>query len=79
MARLVLQGEKLNLSLANEIAEQVSGQLTSPDGQAMMITTQQTLDSSALNKLRADHAFDINVLPEQFDPRKLIISQNLKI
>lgn len=68
MARLVLQGEKLNLSLANEIAEQVNGQLTSSDGQAMVITTQQTVDSAALNKLRADLAFDINVLPEQFDP-----------
>lgn len=66
MIKLVLQGSALTADAANEITASVQGELQSNN--AFSIITAQKLSASQLRSLRADYNFDINVLPDDFDP-----------
>ena len=66
MIKLVLQGSALTADAANEITASVQGELQSNNG--FSIITAQKLSASQLRSLRADYNFDINVLPDDFDP-----------
>jgi phosphoserine phosphatase len=67
MTKLVLQGNALTAGLAADVAEKVAGSLDcKPDFST--ITTAQVLGEEQLQALRDDYTFDINQVPEQFEP-----------
>lgn len=74
MIKLVLQGSALTADATNEIVNSVQGELQNNNG----FVTIKSPDISAkkLGSLRADYDFDINVLPDGFDPMatKLLIT-----
>ena len=74
MIKLILQGSALTADAANKIKDSVQGQLLNNNGFSTIEA--QTITASELNRLRAQYQFDINVLPENFDPRntKLLIT-----
>jgi len=67
MTKLVLQGNALTKDIASDIAEKVAGSLDyKPDFSTITVT--QRLGQEQLKALREDYAFDINEIPEEFDP-----------
>lgn len=74
MIKLVLQGSALTADAANKIKDSVQGQLKNNNGFSTIEA--QAITASELNSLRAQYQFDINVLPDNFDPRtaKLLIT-----
>lgn len=66
MIKLVLQGSALTADAANEITTRVQGELHRDNGFSTIEL--DVITSSELNALRVDYQFDINVLPENFDP-----------
>ena len=70
MAILVLQGENLTNSIALEISDQLNG-VIELYSQHIRVTIPQNLLSEQLSNLRQCYDFDINVIPEQFDPAKV--------
>ncbi|KKM97348.1 hypothetical protein LCGC14_1169060, partial [marine sediment metagenome] len=74
MMKLVLQGSALTVDAANEIAKSVQGQLQSKNG--FVTIKSENITGAQLQSLRVDYPFDINVLPEDFDPMatKLLIT-----
>ena len=70
MAILVLQGENLTNSIALEISDHLNG-VIELYSQHIRVTIPQNLLSEQLSNLRQCYDFDINVIPEQFDPAKV--------
>ncbi|MFT7414672.1 MAG: phosphoserine phosphatase [Methylophagaceae bacterium] len=66
MTKLVLQGSALTADDANEITERIQGELQHK--QRFAIIKSQNITALGLQSLRADYNFDINVLPEDFNP-----------
>lgn len=73
MSTVVLQGPHLHSAAAHKIANGIGGVLQpSAGGQAFAtIITNHPVAVQTVNELRAAHPFDINVLPEAFDPRRV--------
>jgi phosphoserine phosphatase len=69
MTILVLQGEGLTASIAQEISEKLKGELKSNTDFSTISSSQAVLPEQ-LTELRQRYAFDINVIPEQFEPDK---------
>ncbi len=71
MNRLVLQGPQLNDNLAEQLASDLSADITTCTGY-FTLTVNQSFD---IDELREKHAFDINCLPENFntDQVRLVI------
>ena len=67
MTKLVLQGNALTKDIASEIAEKVSGSLDYKPGFST-VTIAQPLAQEQLKTLRESYVFDINEIPEQFEP-----------
>lgn len=74
MTRLILQGDKLNSDAANAIAEQLSGELTLLPHYAIIDVDNGV--SSQIDTLREQYSFDINAVPDDFDPTqaKLLVT-----
>lgn len=74
MIKLVLQGSALTADAANEITDSVQGELQNNNGFLTIISP--NISAKQLLSLRADYSFDINVLPNGFDPMatKLLIT-----
>jgi phosphoserine phosphatase len=67
MATIILQGPQLSTALASNVARQLSGTLeTFSDHQR--IHTAKAPTPATVSALRTAFPFDINVLPEDFDP-----------
>jgi len=69
MTTVVLQGKALTLTSAQAINEQLDGTLTSGAEFSTIISAKPLL-TEQLQSLRQYHGFDINVVPEQFDPQQ---------
>lgn len=69
MTILVLQGEGLTASIAQEISDKLKGELKSNTDFSTISSSQAVLPEQ-LTELRQRYAFDINVIPEQFEPDK---------
>ena len=69
MTILVLQGEGLTASIAQEFSDKLKGELKS-DTDFSTISSSQAVLTEQLTELRQRYAFDINVIPEQFEPDK---------
>lgn len=69
MTTLVLQGAGLTASITQEINEQLNGQLKS-NTDFNTISCPHAVLAEQLSDLRQHYAFDINIIPEQFDPKK---------
>jgi len=67
MTKLVLQGNALTKDIASEIAEKVAGSLDYKPGFST-VTIAQPLAQEQLKMLRESYVFDINEIPEQFEP-----------
>jgi phosphoserine phosphatase len=67
MTKLVLQGNALTKDIASEIAEKVAGSLDYKPGFST-VTIAQPLAQEQLKTLRESYVFDINEIPEQFEP-----------
>lgn len=72
--RLILQGEQLTTTHAQEIAEQVSGTVAI-NAHFSVIHSQEGLSDKQLQLLRNNYSFDINAIPAEFDPQavKLLV------
>lgn len=75
MTKWVLQGQDLTSEAAQSIASQLEGQVEQTD-LAITITTDQTVTTEQVAALRQQYSFDINVVPEKFDPQqaKLLVT-----
>lgn len=75
MTTLVLQGITLTRELAEQIAHQYSGQLNWYKHYATIIQATD-INSETVTHLRQQYDFDINALPETFDPTtaKLLVT-----
>lgn len=75
MTKWVLQGQDLTSETAQSIAGQLVGQVEQTEF-ATTITTDQTATAEQVATLRQQYSFDINVMPEQFDPQqaKLLVT-----
>jgi len=69
MTTLVLQGESLTDSHAQAIQAELGGTLTSNADFSTLISDKALLPEQ-IQSLRQRHTFDINALPEQFDPQQ---------
>lgn len=69
MTTLVLQGAGLTASVAQDICQQLNGQLK-PNTDFSTISCTQAVSAEQLSELRQHYAFDINAIPEQFEPSK---------
>ncbi len=69
MTTVVLQGETLTLLNAQAINDELGGTLTSASEFSTIINA-DPLITGQLQALRQRYNFDINVLPEQFDPQQ---------
>ena len=67
MTKLVLQGNALTKDIASEIAEKVAGSIDYKPGFST-VTIAQPLAQEQLKTLRESYVFDINEIPEQFEP-----------
>ena len=67
MTKLVLQGDQLTDKSAAAIALEVAGEIIN-QSRFTTITTQQQLSKEQIQALRDNYLFDINEIPEQFDP-----------
>ncbi len=67
MSIIILQGAALTQATAETIAQQLGGELESATA-FHRVHTPQHIDHSTIERLRSEHAFDINCLPENFDP-----------
>lgn len=72
---VVLQGDLLTASAAEQIAETLEGQL-SDNTKFYTISTHKPVSLEILQTLRQHHEFDINLLPSDFDPEqtKLLVT-----
>ena len=70
MAILVLQGKNLTNSNALEISDKLNGMLE-PFIDYIKITFPQKMVLEQLSTLRQRYDFDINIIPEQFEPKKV--------
>ena len=70
MAILVLQGENLTNSNALEISDKLNG-ILEPYIDYIRITFPQNMLLEQLSNLRQGYDFDINIIPEQFEPKKV--------
>lgn len=66
MIKLVLQGSELTADAANKIADSVQGQLQNNKRFSTIVSGK--INTSQLDALRTNYHFDINILPEGFDP-----------
>jgi phosphoserine phosphatase len=66
MTKLVLQGSELTADAANKIADSVQGQLQNNKRFSTIVSGK--INASQLNAFRTDYHFDINILPEGYDP-----------
>jgi phosphoserine phosphatase len=70
MATIILQGPQLSAALASQAAQQLSGTLEAfPDHHR--VQTARAPTPEALRAVRGNLPFDINVLPENFDPARV--------
>ncbi|MDO7598080.1 MAG: phosphoserine phosphatase SerB [Pseudomonadota bacterium] len=74
MIKLVLQGSALTADAAKEITDSVQGELQNNNG--FLTIKSPNISAIQLCSLRSDYHFDINVLPDGFDPMatKLLIT-----
>ena len=70
MATLVLQGENLTNSNALEISDKLNG-ILEPHIDYIRITFPQNMLLEQLSNLRQRYDFDINIIPAQFEPKKV--------
>ncbi|PTB82455.1 phosphoserine phosphatase SerB, partial [Methylophaga nitratireducenticrescens] len=63
MTQIIVQGPQLTRELADEIAEELTGQCQWRDSVALIENTQH----ADLSMLRQQYAVDINVLPAEFE------------
>ena len=70
MAILVLQGENLTNSNALEISDKLNG-ILEPHIDYIRITFPQNMLLEQLSNLRQRYDFDINIIPAQFEPKKV--------
>jgi phosphoserine phosphatase len=70
MAILVLQGKNLTNSIALEISDKLNGILEPYIGY-VRITSPQNMLPDQLSNLRQRYDFDINIIPEQFEPKEV--------
>ena len=68
MTTMILQGANLNSQAAQQVAQQVQGQLLQHNNFAVI--EQADVSVSKLAALRDAHPFDINLLPAHFDAEK---------
>ena len=75
MYKLILQGPALSEAAADDLARQLRGRLRPRRG-FVLVELEQMPDRATLQRLRASHDFDINLLPPAFDPAavRLVIS-----
>lgn len=72
MSTIILQGPALTLAAAEAIAQQLSAELeTGPHYQRLHTT--QDISADQVQALRAQHSFDINALPQDFDPSNVAL------
>lgn len=67
MSTLILQGPALDSNHANALANEISGTLEKT-GYGYKARLNHVPDAATLSRLRAAYHFDINVLPQAFDP-----------
>jgi phosphoserine phosphatase len=74
MITVVVQGSALTADAANEIVNSVQGELHNNNG--FVTIKSPNISAIQLGSLRSDYNFDINVLPDGFDPMatKLLIT-----
>jgi phosphoserine phosphatase len=74
MIKLVLQGSALTADAAKEITDSLQGELQNNNG--FLTIKSPNISAIQLRSLRSDYNFDINVLPDGFDPMatKLLIT-----
>ena len=74
MIKLVLQGSALTADAANEITDSVQGELQNYNGFSTIKLP--NMSAAQLGSLRTDYNFDINVLPDDFNPMatKLLVT-----
>ena len=70
MAILVLQGKNLTNSIALEISDKLNG-ILEPYSDYIRITFPQNMLLEQLSNLRQRYDFDINIIPAQFEPKKV--------
>ena len=70
MATLVLQGKNLTNSNALEISDKLNG-ILEPHIDYIRITFPQNMLLEQLSNLRQRYDFDINIIPAQFEPKKV--------
>ena len=69
MAIIILQGPHLTAASANQVARRLSGTLENRSGHSRIHTSQPPAFET-IHALRDAFPFDINVLPEDFDPAR---------
>lgn len=75
MPTIILQGSNLDSASSQSIAQQLEGQLDAASSYSK-ITTSQDISSETIVELRQNYAFDINVIPDEFNAEqtKLLIT-----
>ena len=70
MSTIILQGSALSISAAETIANQLQGSLEQAQS-FCKITTSQTVTKQSVAQIGAQYSFDINLMPEDFNPQHI--------
>ena len=70
MTTVILQGPGLNQTAAESVSTEINGNLNACDDY-YKITDAQSISAEQLNDLRSKVDFDINVLPDNYDPENI--------
>ncbi|MCF6236034.1 MAG: phosphoserine phosphatase SerB [Gammaproteobacteria bacterium] len=71
MPTLILQGSNLNNAMAQSVAQQLQASIVDQNSTFYRLQTPTNIETNALAEIRPSTEFDINVLPEGFQPESV--------